>query len=426
MGEAPTSVSTLGLSTSVTKMIVFCLSAALAALAGVMYGGAYHNVDSGTPAFQTFNSLALIAILALAPFREPWYAVFAGITAVIPGFIAGGSVPSWLHAGFGFFAVLVAVQGGHPVMGTKLRESLDRFRRTREVVVPERAQRPRVEHREGLRVENVGVSFGGLLAVDDLTLEAPIGRITGLIGPNGAGKTTSFNVISGINRNFRGTVHFGGRDVSRRSAAERGRMGMGRTFQRMDLADALTVAENVALGAEASQAGRHVFRQIDAPPSERIACLAATHDAMALCGISHLADVQAGSLSTGQRRLVELARCLAGPFDLLMLDEPSSGLDRTETERFGKILQSVVETRGCGILLVEHDMSLVLNVCEHIYVLDFGELLFAGTPSEVTQSAVVRAAYLGAETPEIHAFEVDTVVAPDTVASSEPIEEQVG
>jgi ABC-type branched-subunit amino acid transport system ATPase component len=194
----------------------------------------------------------------------------------------------------------------------------------------------------------------------------------------------------------------------------------------MDLADALTVADNVALGAEASQAGRHVFRQLVAPPSERLACLAATHDAMALCGISHLADAQAGSLSTGQRRLVELARCLAGPFDLLLLDEPSSGLDRTETERFGQILRSVVETRGCGILLVEHDMSLVLNVCEHIYVLDFGRLLFDGTPSEVTQSPIVRAAYLGAETAEIHAFEDETVVPPDTLAPSEPIEEQVG
>lgn len=415
MGEAPTSVSTLGLSTSVTKMIVFCLSAGLAALAGIMYGGAYHNIDSGTPAFQTFNSLVLIAILALAPFREPWYAIFAGVTAVIPGFITGGSVPSWLNAAFGFFAILVAMQGSHPVMGSKLRATLDRFRRQREASIPQHTPRPRADGREGLAIHHVGVSFGGLQAVDDVSLEAPIGRITGLIGPNGAGKTTTFNVISGINRNVTGTVTFGGRDVSRLAAAERGRMGIGRTFQRMDLADALTVAENVALGVEAGQAGKRVFRQLMAPPSERLACLAATHEAMALCGISQLAGAQAGSLSTGERRLVELARCLAGPFDLLLLDEPSAGLDRTETQRFGEILRTVVATRGCGILLVEHDMSLVLNVCDHIYVLDFGRMLFDGTPTEVAASEVVRAAYLGSESIEI-----------DDAEPSQSIEEQVG
>jgi ABC-type branched-subunit amino acid transport system ATPase component len=160
-------------------------------------------------------------------------------------------------------------------------------------------------------------------------------------------------------------------------------------------------------------------RQVLAPSNERTERLAATHDAMALCGIAHLSEAQAGSLSTGERRLVELARCLAGRFDLLLLDEPSSGLDRTETERFGRILRTVVETRGCGILLVEHDMSLVLNVCDDIYVLDFGRLIFVGTPEEVASSELVRVAYLGEETTEIHAFEGD--VADDI----EPLEEQV-
>jgi ABC-type branched-subunit amino acid transport system ATPase component len=240
-------------------------------------------------------------------------------------------------------------------------------------------------------------------------LSAPTGRITGLIGPNGAGKTTTFDVISGLNRNFGGSVSFGGSNISRLGSAARGRRGLGRTFQRMELADALTVFENVALGIEAGQAGRHTLGQMFASPGQRLNRLAATHDALALCGISQLADAQAGSLSTGERRLVELARCLAGQFDLLLLDEPSSGLDRTETERFGRILRSVVESRGCGILLVEHDMSLVLNVCDHIYVLDFGRLVFEGTPSEVAASDLVRAAYLGEETTEIGAFEASVV-----------------
>jgi len=409
MGEAPTAVSTLGLSTTVTKLLVFCISAGLAAIAGVMYGGAYQAVDSATRPFQIFNSLVLIAILSLAPFREPWYAIFAGVTAVIPGFLDGSSVPDWLNLGFGFFAVLVAMQGSHPVMGAKLRARCDRFRRKRTAAIPEHEPRAMIERSSGLEVNDVSVSFGGLKAVQGLSLTAPTGRITGLIGPNGAGKTTTFNVISGINRNFTGSVSFDGRDISSLSAADRGRRGLGRTFQRMELADALTVFENVALGIETGQAGRRVVGQAIASPGERIERLASTHDALALCGISHLADSQAGSLSTGERRLVELARCLAGRFSLLLLDEPSSGLDKGETARFGEILRSVVETRGCGILLVEHDMSLVLNVCEHIHVLDFGVHIFEGSPAEIADSDLVRAAYLGEETTEIHALEEDAL-----------------
>ena len=135
--------------------------------------------------------------------------------------------------------------------------------------------------------------------------------------------------------------------------------------------------------------------------------MAAAREALILCGISHLADQQAGALSTGERRLVELARCLAGPFDLLLLDEPSSGLDRSETAQFADVLERVVNERGCGILLVEHDMSLVMRVCSNIYVLDFGRMIFEGTPADVASSPTVRAAYLGAEVQEIHEFEMD-------------------
>src|SRR5207244_4131694 len=117
-----------------------------------------------------------------------------------------------------------------------------------------------------------------------------------------------------------------------------------------------------------------------ASPAQHRLTEAATWSAMELCGISHLANRQAGGLSTGERRLVELARCLAGPFNLLLLDEPSSGLDRDETRQFGDVLSRVVDERGIGILLVEHDMSLVMRVCSYIYVLDFGHLVFEGEP----------------------------------------------
>jgi ABC-type branched-subunit amino acid transport system ATPase component len=155
------------------------------------------------------------------------------------------------------------------------------------------------------------------------------------------------------------------------------------------------VFENVALGREASQAGAWPSSQLAASPAQKRAADDAAWEAMEMCGIAALADEQAGALSTGQRRLVELARCLAGPFDVLLLDEPSSGLDGDETARFGELLQQVVGQRGIGILLVEHDMELVMRVCHHIYVLDFGALIYDGTPREVAASEVVQAAYLG-------------------------------
>jgi len=410
MSDSQTAMSTLGLSTTVTKVIVFCISAFIAGIGGVMFGMTLTNVDGSTQAFQPFNSLVLIAILTLAAFREPWYAVMAGVTAVIPGFFDGSRTPQVLNLGFGFFAILVAMQGGHPPMAAGLQQFFGRLRRGAGSSPPAPAPvaapaRSIVDGTAGLEVRGLQVRFGGLVAVADVSLSAPLGVITGLIGPNGAGKTTTFNACSGINREVGGQILFKGRDVSRWSAPMRARLGLGRTFQRMELCDSLSVFDNVALGNECASAGRRVLGQLAAPRPEKQEALAATHRALELCGIADLADRQAGALSTGQRRLVELARCLAGPFDLLLLDEPSSGLDRAETAFFAQTLQRVVAERGCGILLVEHDMSLVLRVCTNIYVLDFGRMIFEGTPAEVSASPIVRTAYLGSETQEMHVFE---------------------
>jgi ABC-type branched-subunit amino acid transport system ATPase component len=249
----------------------------------------------------------------------------------------------------------------------------------------------------GLAVEGLTVRYGGAVAVDGLTLAAPLGRLTGLIGPNGAGKTTTFNACSGLLRPAEGRVSLFGEDVTGVPAPARARRGLGRTFQRMELFDSLTVRQNVRLGREAAMAGRNPIRQLVSRADERETIASAVTEALSLCGLEAMAGRQAGSLSTGQRRLVELARALAGDFRFLLLDEPSSGLDRGETAVFGQILRQVVDGRGTGILLVEHDMDLVMRVCDHIFVLDFGQLLFEGTPDAVRDSDVVRAAYLGSE-----------------------------
>ncbi|MBA0126550.1 ABC transporter ATP-binding protein [Haloechinothrix sp. YIM 98757] len=249
----------------------------------------------------------------------------------------------------------------------------------------------------GLRATELTVRFGGNTAVSGISFTAPRGRVTGLIGPNGAGKTTTFNACSGLLAPSAGRVALFGEDVTARGPARRARLGLGRTFQRMELFDTLTVEENVALGREARLAGSHPLRQVVNPPAQRKAVRAATEDALELCMLGQQRRAIAGSLSTGQRRLVDLARVLAGGFSVLLLDEPSSGLDTAETRRFGEIIGRVVAEHGSGVLLVEHDMALVMDICEHIHVLDFGELVFAGTPSEVRSSETVRAAYLGSE-----------------------------
>jgi ABC-type branched-subunit amino acid transport system ATPase component len=170
---------------------------------------------------------------------------------------------------------------------------------------------------------------------------------------------------------------------------------MGRTFQRMQLYTSMTVAENVALGREATLVGANPLRQFLASRLDRAEIGRATEEALGLCDLAGIADAPVATLSVGQRRLVELARAYAGGYPFLLLDEPSSGLDETETQRFGEILHAMRAQRDLGILIIEHDMSLVMSICQRIHVLDFGVLIWEGSPGEIQDSDVVRRAYLG-------------------------------
>ncbi|MCU1483000.1 MAG: branched-chain amino acid transporter ATPase/permease [Subtercola sp.] len=399
LSESPMAVRTLGLNANLTRLIVICIAGYIAGIAGILYGSAVNFAVLGDPDYSAYYSLILVATLALMPFREPWYAVVAVISAVIPAYWLNTNATSWLNVLFGVAAVVTAMQGGPGSVGPRLRAWVTKyFGRTRAAVVrkaPVSAPWSLSERATGLEVSGLTIRYGGRTAVDGVSFSAPVGQITGLIGPNGAGKTTTFNATSGLLKPSSGTITLNGDDVTSMNAAARGRRGLGRTFQLMQLADSLTVEQNVALGVESGLAGSSVRGQLFASPAEARMTRDAAEYAMELCGIADLRDRSAGELSTGQRRLVELARCLAGPFDTLLLDEPSSGLDTLESEQLGETLLRVVQTRGCGILLVEHDMALVLKVCAEIYVLDFGELLFHGTPDEIRTSPLVQAAYLG-------------------------------
>jgi ABC-type branched-subunit amino acid transport system ATPase component/branched-subunit amino acid ABC-type transport system permease component len=431
ISDSSKAVSVLGLNVQATRVLVFSISAFMAAIAGSLHGSMLGTVNQSDPFYSSFSSIILLAVLALMPFRAPWYAVFAGITSVIPGYFTGSTVTYVMNIVFGLSAIVIAAQGGNPQMPERVRRVLEsRFGRaenehTADPSVPIAAVTDRAgvaarepEARTGLSLRGVEVRFGGLVAVEDATLEAPLGRITGLIGPNGAGKTTTFDACSGLNHPSRGQVMLNGAVISKLAPDARARLGLGRTFQVMELCDSLTVGENVALGWEASRAGRRWRTQLASRKGEDAARKRAAAGAMNLCGIADLADRQAGSLSTGQRRLVDLARALAGPFDVLLLDEPSSGLGPDETDRFAEVLRRIVLERGCGILLVEHDMSLVMTVCDYIYVLDFGRSIFEGTPADVAGSEVVQIAYLGETSTQKE--------LPDVLERAEPALEKQG
>jgi ABC-type branched-subunit amino acid transport system ATPase component/branched-subunit amino acid ABC-type transport system permease component len=408
MSGSPIGLAASGNSVNVTRVLVFCLSAFIAAVAGAI-GGAIPGVVSGD-SYPALLSVTYFAVVIISVGGAPWYALVgaAGLT-LIPSYFPSERVTIFLTLAFGIFAVLYALtpedrrglsdgarQRIDSLFGkASIREVQDRAGAGRAVGAETVAAVVGLAERGSLELSSVSVRFGGLVAVGKVSLTAPTGRITGLIGPNGAGKTTTFDVCSGFGTIQSGDVLVNGASVRRRGSAARARIGLGRTFQHFELFDTLTVRENVEMGSEARHAGWNPLSHLAAHPVQHRRTRAAALEAMGRCDLLPLADVPVGALSTGQRRLVELARCLAGPFRLLLLDEPSSGLDRSETERIGRILVDSVRERGIGILIVEHDMSLVTSICDYVYVLDFGQLIFSGTPDEVQASPVVRAAYLG-------------------------------
>jgi branched-chain amino acid transport system ATP-binding protein len=247
-----------------------------------------------------------------------------------------------------------------------------------------------------LEVRDLSVRFGGHLAVGGVTLSVDAGRICGLIGPNGAGKTTTFNAVCGVINPTSGTVVLDGKDISRLSTHQRARSGIGRTFQRLEVFSSLTVRDNVRVGLEIRRgwsrrrtpAPAFLAGGADIDPVDEVELI------LERLQLTELADLPVGALPTGQARLVELGRALAARPRVLLLDEPASGLDERETLDFGALLVDLSRA-GLGILLVEHDISLVMRVCEHLSVLDFGQVIATGSPHEIRSNEAVLAAYLG-------------------------------
>jgi len=229
-----------------------------------------------------------------------------------------------------------------------------------------------------LRVRDVEVAFGGVKALSSVNLDVYAGQVHGLIGPNGAGKSTLMDVISGFQRPSRGTVELDGTRVENSAPHKRARAGLGRTFQGLELFDDLTVADNLSTGLVN---GKRPTRSD-------------VEYAAALLGVEDDLDRLVVSLAHGRRRLVSVARAVVGQPKVLLLDEPAAGLETSETAELARVLRSLV-TPDNSIVLVDHDMQLVMEVCDTVTVLQLGRVIACGTPAQIRSDAQVRAAYLG-------------------------------
>jgi branched-chain amino acid transport system ATP-binding protein len=249
-----------------------------------------------------------------------------------------------------------------------------------------------------LEARDVTVRFGGLVALSEVSITVPPATIVGLVGPNGAGKTTLFHVISGLLRPQQGEVFLGGRRITNSAPAKRARLGLARTFQQLELFMGLTVREHVVLGYRVRNERNRLWSDLftagalhreSSAERERVDYL------VDLLGLSNVAKTPAASLPLGTARRVEVARALATAPSVVLLDEPSSGLDAHETAQLGAALRRVVDGEKVSMLLVEHDVAMVLGLSSFVTVLDFGICIAQGTPDKIRNDPAVRSAYLG-------------------------------
>ncbi len=276
---------------------------------------------------------------------------------------------------------------------------LSQFEPARERVASQLAKgglptrRRHVEKRDILTVEDLAIHFGGVHALDGVNLSARTAEIAGVIGPNGAGKTTFFNCLSGLLTPDRGEITFDGHRLNG-SPATRGRHGLGRTFQTPKLFGSLSVLDNLSFGCRTADSARREY--VFDPSLRRLSHAERSARIARMVGFRGDVTAPAGSLPFGDLRTVELARALCSAPSLLMLDEPASGLDVGQAEEFVDLLRTLSDL-GLSILLIEHDMSLVMGICDHITVLDFGQVIAEGTPAEIQRNETVIEAYLGRE-----------------------------
>ncbi|WP_280491486.1 branched-chain amino acid ABC transporter permease/ATP-binding protein [Nocardia asiatica] len=402
------SAAAAGIDVSRTKLITFAIGAFIAGLGGALLG--YQQSLATPEPFAVFLGISLFAVVYVAGITSITGGILAGVMA--PGGILYLLVDRFLHIGdyyaviSGLLLVVTVMTNPDGIAGKLPRIRWPALRRRAhhaEKVSPtstdssDTAGPARDAATPVLCVRGVNVSYGAVQAASNVTFEIRAGEIVGLIGPNGAGKTTVIDAITGFAA-ATGAVTLAGEALAGRPPHQRSRAGLGRSFQDVELYDDLTVAENVRVGAARSQS--------PLPIAQRVA------RTLAVLGLSDLADQEAGVLSQGQRQLVSMGRALAAEPVVALLDEPAAGLDNVESRWLGEKLRSVRDN-GTAVLLVDHDMELVLTVCDRVIVLDLGTVIATGTPEQIRTHPEVLRAYLGVPADTV---DLDTEAVPELQA----------
>ena len=392
----------MGISTFRYKVTVFVIAALFASVAGWLLAHFQRTVNPS--AFGLKMGIEYLFMAVVGGIGHVWGAlVGAGLIklmddqlqVLLPKLI--GTSGSYEVIVFGVLLVLVLKylpEGLWSLVGAKLP------RRRRAVdwgdapALPERAKPAQGEL--VLDVARIRKQFGGLTAVNDITFQIRAGQIVGLIGPNGAGKSTTFNLVTGVLPLTSGAVRFCGETISGLASRAISGKGMARTFQHVKMIPDMTVLENVALGAHGRGGKGVLAAMLRGNRAEEQRLFKEAQRQLERIGMGEYLHEQAGNLAMGPQRLMEIARALCADPALLLLDEPAAGLRHKEKQALADVLRQL-KAEGMSILLVEHDMDLVMQICDHLVVMEFGTLLTEGTPEEIQQNPKVRAAYLGTE-----------------------------
>jgi ABC-type branched-subunit amino acid transport system ATPase component/branched-subunit amino acid ABC-type transport system permease component len=409
----------LGINTTLAKLYAFVIAAGIAGLGGVLIAFEPSVIvfipDSGGPMFDPVTAITLFSLLVVGGIGFIGGGLFAGM-------IAGGGLGAWLLSDIfhsttanNWLPVLGGAAAVATVMfapdGISARQAKDFARLFRPLFAyldrHERAPRPVpspvAELTTGdsvLEIKDLGVRFGGVLALDGVSVQVRSGEVVGLIGPNGAGKTTLMDAVSGLNRNYTGQISLNGASVDGDNPTRRARLGIGRSFQQPELFDDLLVEDNLRVACEPPSRWDY-FTGLLSPRRRELPAAAAI-----AVREFELADDLArmpGELPFGKRRLVGIARAVAAAPKILLLDEPAAGLDDHESEELATLITRLARERGYGILLIEHNVNLVMSVSDHVVALEFGRVIARGLPDEVRNDPALVAAYLGnATTVEEH------------------------
>jgi ABC-type branched-subunit amino acid transport system ATPase component/branched-subunit amino acid ABC-type transport system permease component len=410
----------LGINLTLAKLYAFVVAAGLAGLAGVLIAFQQPYVvflpSGGGPPFDPYTAITLLSLVIVCGIGYVGASVVAGIgfgagiAAWITGVIFSSPNASGWIALFGGVGVILtvlwlpnglaaspsALLGPFALLGKRLwpmlKAGLDRLEPQRPALAAPVGLPAQAGKACTLEVEGVSVRFGGVVALDDVTLTVKSGEIVGLIGPNGAGKSTLIDAISGHHRSYKGRILLEGKPVDSASATKRARLGIGRSFQSLELFDDLTVEDNVRAGSELPAASNY-FTDLISPGRRALSpnALAAIEE----FDLGRDLERMPSELPFGRRRLVGIARTVAAGPRILLFDEPAAGLDDHECDELAELLTRLAHDRGQGILLVEHNVNLVMGVCDRVIALDFGKVIAQGPPEDVRHDPAVVTAYLG-------------------------------